>query len=178
MHQLEFHVRLEAEADCLPEVRAWIDLQPDAGLGSETELCLRRAPLNTWVGSFATPLSSAGYFLYRIGLVAHPGALWSLRIRQTHDDREVLSDGDVAPLAKSWLVGTCPLPGLAGCSAPAEAIDTTALRAASATLHRNGLILVRGEYASVTGSSYSQRPAMSVVSAKRAGTRFKDPESR
>jgi hypothetical protein len=93
-----------------PEVRAFIDLQPDRGLGSEIELPLRRRSKREWVGTFAVGDSQPRYFLYRVALAAHVGASWELLIRERGENTPLLADADTFTLAKCWLVGSCDAP--------------------------------------------------------------------
>jgi hypothetical protein len=106
MALIEVRIALESTlVDVTPEVRAWVDLSPDGGLGSERELPLQRDGAHEWIGAFVVRDSLD--FLYRVGLLAHPGARWSLCLRHRGSNRELLSDCDTLPLAKSWLVGSC-----------------------------------------------------------------------
>jgi len=93
-----------------PEVRAFIDLQPARGLGSEIELPLRRRGKREWVGTFAVGDSQPRYFLYRVALAAHVGASWELLIRERGSGTPLLADADTLTLAKYWLVGSCDAP--------------------------------------------------------------------
>lgn len=108
MSLLLIRIGLELNAPVVPEVRAWIDLQPDAALASEVELPLHRASPTVWTARLLTSPNASGYFLYRVGLAAHPGATWSITVHDSSEQHELLNDGDVAPLTKCWLVGTCP----------------------------------------------------------------------
>jgi hypothetical protein len=108
MSLLLIRIGLELTAPVAPEVRAWIDLHPDAALSSEVELPLQRRSDTEWTGRLLTAPNASGYFLYRIGLAAHPGASWSVTVQDSASQRQLLTDGDVAPLNKCWLVGTCP----------------------------------------------------------------------
>lgn len=94
----------------VPEVRAYVDLQPDRGLGSEIELPLRRRGKREWVGTFAVGASQPRYFLYRVALAAHVGASWELLIRERGSGTPLLTDADTVTLAKCWLVGSCDAP--------------------------------------------------------------------
>jgi hypothetical protein len=93
-----------------PEVRAFIDLRPEQGLGSEIELPLRRRGKRQWVGAFAVGETQPRHFLYRIALAAHIGASWELVIRKRGADASLLCDADTLSLAKCWLVGSCDAP--------------------------------------------------------------------
>jgi hypothetical protein len=94
---------------CEPQVRAWIDVRPELGLESENELPLvRRNPLQ-WIGFFTVASGPQTYFLYRIGVAAHPGAIWSLLVRRRDRAYVLLRDADSLALPKLWLAGTCPM---------------------------------------------------------------------
>jgi hypothetical protein len=108
MSLLLIRIGLDLTTPVVPEVRAWIDLHPDAALASEVELPLQRDAGSVWSARLLTAPNASGYFLYRIGLAAHPGASWSITVQDTASQRQLLTDGDVAPLSKCWLVGTCP----------------------------------------------------------------------
>jgi hypothetical protein len=92
-----------------PEVRAWVDLDPDGHLARETELALERRRGSDWHGTFAVADNGPRCVLYRVALVAHAGAEWSLTMVQRSHKRALLSDHDTLPMAKGWLVGTCEL---------------------------------------------------------------------
>src|SRR5262245_7825415 len=108
MSLLLIRIGLELTTPVDAEVRAWIDLHPDAALASEVELPLQRSSDSIWSARLLTAPNTSGYFLYRIGLAAHPGASWSITVQDAASQRQLLADGDVAPLTKCWLVGTCP----------------------------------------------------------------------
>lgn len=106
---LRFSLDAEPDRSVCTEVRAWIDLQPEVGLGSEIELPLRRLGARDWLGSFALGRAGLPYFLYRIGLAANEGAAWELNIRQ-RGAGVLMHDADVSTMAKCWLVGNCDIP--------------------------------------------------------------------
>lgn len=108
MSLLLIRIGLNLTTPVVPEVRAWIDLHPDAALASEVELPLERDSESMWSARLLTSPNGSGYFLYRIGLAAHAGAAWSITVHDREGQRQLLSDSDVAPLTKCWLVGTCP----------------------------------------------------------------------
>jgi hypothetical protein len=108
MSLLLIRIGLELTTTVEPEVRAWVDLHPDAALASEVELPLLRSSDSVWSARLLTSPNASGYFLYRIGLAAHPGAAWSITVQDVATQSQLLTDGDVAPLTKCWLVGTCP----------------------------------------------------------------------
>lgn len=106
---LRFSMDCKLEDEC-SEVRAWIDLQPDVGLGSEIELPLRRrGAREEWVGTFGLGRTALPYFLYRIGIAGREGIAWELSIRQ-RGGRLLMHDADVSTMAKCWLVGSCDIP--------------------------------------------------------------------
>lgn len=111
MTLIDLRFSLEVDPACgrNAEIRAWIDLQPEVGLGSEIELPLRRTGKREWIGTFGLGRAGLPYFLYRIGIAAHEGAAWELTIRQ-RGGGVLIHDADVSTLAKSWLVGNCDIP--------------------------------------------------------------------
>ena len=96
------------------EVRAWIDLQPLVGLGSEIELPLSRRGKREWNGSFAMGEVASGYFLYRVAIAAYAGADWELVIKQRGNATPLLTDADTLAIAKCSLVGSCDAPSPRG----------------------------------------------------------------
>lgn len=113
-------------------VRAWIDVLRNAALSSEVELALSKHGQTQWSANFSVPHVHAhahahanehgaenanedeeyedDLFAYRVGLIARPGASWSLQIRERSDEkitRTLLEDGDVLTTHKEWLLGTC-----------------------------------------------------------------------
>lgn len=90
-----------------PEVRAWVDVEPDGDLSDETELRLTRGDRLVWCGGFELPEVMPAYFLYRLGLKATAGAEWSLRVRDRTWGMDVLTDWDSLDGPKCWLVGSC-----------------------------------------------------------------------
>lgn len=91
-------------------VRAWIDQLRSAELTTEVELELSKQSGNTWTASFDIGEGGVEAFAYRVGLIAEPGASWSLRIRDCRDEQAwctLLEDGDVLRTRKEWLLGTC-----------------------------------------------------------------------
>lgn len=108
MSLVEVRVSLERVAPtCVPQVRAFIDLQIEAGLGTETELSMRLVDDHTWLGCFTLARKHSRSFLYRLGLVAHSGVAWSVQIAETGTQNILLADGDTFDTAKCWLVGSC-----------------------------------------------------------------------
>ena len=91
------------------DVRVWLDHLPDHGLGSEHELPLARSGNNEWSATFLLAGLSQSSFLYRIGVAAPPGCVWSLEVRRVGRDRgtTVLADSDIVTRRKEWLVGSC-----------------------------------------------------------------------
>ena len=106
---LRFSMDTDLASRAGSEVRAWIDLQPNVGLGSEIELPLRRRGTRDWLGSFALGRTELPYFLYRIGIAGHEGAAWELSIRQ-RGGAVLMHDADISTMAKCWLVGSCDIP--------------------------------------------------------------------
>jgi hypothetical protein len=112
MYELTINVE-----DCTSDdviVRAWIDVLRNAALSTEIELALSKQGARQWSATFSVPNADAEHqddlFAYRVGLIAQPGASWSLRIRQHSDEkiiRTLLEDGDVLTTHKEWLLGTC-----------------------------------------------------------------------
>jgi hypothetical protein len=46
--------------------------------------------------------------MYRVGMLAPPGTIWSLSIQTLGaQGRELLSDSDEVTLPKEWLIGMC-----------------------------------------------------------------------
>jgi hypothetical protein len=95
-------------AAAAPEVRLLVDLESSCSLHSETEVALQLDGKWAYRGSFVVEQSVPSSLLYRLGICAVPGTLWTLRIRDA-DDRYLLSDADTLDAPKSWLVGSCPL---------------------------------------------------------------------
>jgi hypothetical protein len=111
MALIDLRMSLNVEpARSAPEVRAFVDLLPERGLGSEIELPLRRRGSREWVGTFAIGADQPRYFLYRVALAAHVGAAWELLIRERGAQSPLLTDADTLTLAKCWLVGSCDAP--------------------------------------------------------------------
>ena len=94
-------------ADCTPEARVWLDLDPEQGLGSEVEVPLWPKGRNEWRGLFSVDEARCDEFSYRVGLFAHAEAEWSLSFRKCNVDSELLSDSDRLTTPKTWLVGSC-----------------------------------------------------------------------
>jgi hypothetical protein len=111
MTLIEVRLSFEVDAErCKPQARAFIDLAPEGGFGSELELPLRQLGRTVWVGAFVLGEKHPLEFLYRLGLIAHRGAEFWLSFRHRGLGRDLLTDGDTLPAAKCWLVGSCPLP--------------------------------------------------------------------
>jgi hypothetical protein len=102
----ELSITLEGVTDANNAMaRAWIDDQLRPSL-VEAELALSRRGELEWSATFAIP--KATLFAYRIGLLAQPGAVWHLQIREYDaGERTLLEDGDVLTTCKEWLLGTC-----------------------------------------------------------------------
>ena len=106
-YQLTFF--LEDDGTERTDVRVWLDHSPELGLGSEHELPLSRSPNNRWSATFVLDGVTHPSFLYRIGVAATPGSVWSLEVRRAGAGQSttVLADSDVVALPKEWLVGSC-----------------------------------------------------------------------
>lgn len=103
MSDYSFVLTIDEAEGCEPQIRMWIDDQLSASLASEQEIALVKEG-HAWSGEF----SALGAFIYRIGIVARPGARWSIAFRTLGADaQELLFDSDDLTLAKEWLVGTC-----------------------------------------------------------------------
>lgn len=92
-----------------PEVRAWVDAALGGQLKCEYELALVPRGEGEWSAHFR--VREGGTFLYRIGIRAHAGAEWSLRMIDHGLGRCVLDDGDELAVDKCHLVGSVALPG-------------------------------------------------------------------
>jgi hypothetical protein len=162
MSLLLIRIGLQLTSPVVPEVRAWIDLHPDAALASEVELPLERDGESVWSARLLAGTTGSGYFLYRIGLAAHPGATWSLTVHDGAGRNELLADSDVAPLTKCWLVGTCPFR-----SQPASPKNRVGAARRTVVPHeqsRSGqLVLLRGGHVADRGHTRSL-PASQPVS--------------
>ena len=105
---------LELEPERLPlkpEARVWVDLQPERGLDTETEVALTCHGGRIWRGAFAVPERQLQSFTYRVGLYAQAGAAWSLVFRNRSSQGELLTDADLLGASKAWFTGTCNLYG-------------------------------------------------------------------
>jgi hypothetical protein len=103
---------------CMPEVKVWVDLEPESGLAAETALPLQFQPGQRWVGSLLWMNMAVHSFSYRLGLVAHPGAEFWLNIHDRRLGAPLLYDGDRLEAAKCMLVGTCSIPNAPARQAP------------------------------------------------------------
>ena len=98
-------LKLEVNDDSDVQTRIWIDSDLPGDLWSETELKLEHAGPGAWVGRFS---AEHGRFMYRVGMLAQPGTIWSLSIQTLGaQGRELLSDSDEVTLPKEWLIGMC-----------------------------------------------------------------------
>lgn len=91
-----------------PEVRAWVDEALSGQLKCEYELPLAPGAEGGWSARFH--VREGGTFLYRLGIRAHAGAEWSLRIVDHSLGRCLLVDGDELAVDKCHLVGSVELP--------------------------------------------------------------------
>jgi hypothetical protein len=107
---IEVAIRLQVDgSDSVPEARFWLDTQCEVGLMSEHELPLSRRGKHEWHGTLALDEGATPQFLYRLGILAHEGAFWSLTIRNRTRGYTLLSDGDELGSCKAWLTGVCPI---------------------------------------------------------------------
>ena len=100
-------ITLKLEVNDLSDVqtRIWIDSDLPGDLWSETELELEQLGPGVWAGRFS---AEHGRFMYRVGMLAPPGTIWSLSIQTLGaQGRELLSDSDEVTLPKEWLIGMC-----------------------------------------------------------------------
>jgi hypothetical protein len=98
-------LKLEVDEDSDVQARIWIDSDLPGDLWSEAELPLDRVGPGAWSGQFA---AAQGRFMYRVGMLAQPGTIWSLSIQSLGEQgRELLFDSDEVTLPKEWLVGMC-----------------------------------------------------------------------
>ena len=98
-------LKLEVDADAPAQARIWIDGSIPGDLWSETEIELEHNGRGAYAGRFSAP---DGRFMYRVGMLARPGTIWSLSIQALGSKgREVLFDSDEVTLPKEWLVGMC-----------------------------------------------------------------------
>jgi hypothetical protein len=142
---------------CQPEARAFIDLVPDEGFGSEQELPLRRLGHAQWVGAFVLGEAQPEHFLYRLGLVARAGAEFWLTVRHRGIERDLLMDGDTLAAAKCWLVGSCPLPAQRRGRASAEAAVVGAVTAVPVGVSVDPKIARRTSHSVVVLDRYRER---------------------
>jgi hypothetical protein len=98
-----------AERGLIPQARAWVDLQPDGSLHSELELPLHPLGPGRWMAVMGIGEPTPECFFYRLGIVAHVGAQWSLKVRDRDLGRDILADTDTLTSPKCWLIGSCAL---------------------------------------------------------------------
>jgi hypothetical protein len=143
MALIEIHVWLSVtEAECRPDVRAFVDPSPDGGFGTEREVALQPRA-DGWHGAFALPDDLRGAFLYRVGLVAHAGASWSYRMTHRALGQQLAADADCLPQGKCWIVGSCELPAQRDARLRAQNAAPSALALATRTTACGGGGLVR-----------------------------------
>jgi hypothetical protein len=107
---IEVAIRLQVDhSGPAPQARFWLDSQCEVGLTSERELPLSRRGNHEWRGTLALDEGTTPQFLYRLGVLAHEGAFWSLTIRNRTRGYTLLSDGDELGSCKAWLTGVCPI---------------------------------------------------------------------
>lgn len=109
MTPIELSISLELSSACNPEVRAWLDLAPNQGLGTEVEVGLQADAHGAWRAVIEVDERACEPIAYRIGVVAHPEATWSLRIRERSAECDLLFDSDALPSTKAWLLGNFSL---------------------------------------------------------------------
>jgi hypothetical protein len=98
-------LKLEVDHDSDVQARIWIDSDLPGDLWSEAELQLERIGAGAWSGQFS---AEHRRFMYRVGMLAQPGTIWSLSIQSLRGQgRELLFDSDEVTLPKEWLVGMC-----------------------------------------------------------------------
>jgi hypothetical protein len=98
-------LKLEVDDDSDAQARIWIDSDLPGDLWSETEIQLDRLGRGAWAGQFS---AADGRFMYRVGMLAQPGTVWSLSIQTLGSmGRELLFDSDEVTLPKECLVGMC-----------------------------------------------------------------------
>lgn len=141
MAMIELTLSLDVDATCESEARAFIDLDPEQGLGSEREVPLWPAGEHQWRGMFSVDDNQRGDFAYRLGVVAQKDAEWALSFRLAGCGAELLSDCDRLVGPKSWLIGTCSTRVGAGSDFQLSALasgDTRSRRGAQLRLIRGG----------------------------------------
>jgi hypothetical protein len=105
MTKYTIQLNLEVDDDSDVQARIWIDSDLPGDLWSEAELSLDRVGPGAWSGQFS---AAQGRFMYRVGMLAQPGTIWSLSIQSLGGNgRELLFDSDEVTLPKEWLVGMC-----------------------------------------------------------------------
>jgi len=110
MGLIELTVTLSlAERGLTPQVRAWVDLHPDGSLHSELELPLHAQRPGRWTAMMGIAEPTPECFFYRLGIVSHVGAQWSLKVRDRDRRRDILVDTDTLTSPKCWLIGSCAL---------------------------------------------------------------------
>jgi hypothetical protein len=98
-------LKLEVDDDSDVQARIWIDSDLPGDLWSEAELRLDPLGPGAWSGQFS---ATHGRFMYRVGMLAQPGTIWSLSIQNLGGQgRELLFDSDEVTLPKECLVGMC-----------------------------------------------------------------------
>lgn len=97
------------EHGLIPQARAWVDLEPEGNLHSELELPLHPQGPARWLGVMGVAEPIPDCFFYRLGIVAHAGAQWSLKVRDRALGRDILVDTDTLTSSKCWLIGSCAL---------------------------------------------------------------------
>jgi hypothetical protein len=108
---LDLRVELQLDSRRPPEaqVRAWIDSEPNGGLGTEAEVPMERRRGFAWHGTVPLPSPAGTFVLYRLAIWAATGAVWSFQVRDRNTGLTLHDDSDTLHTPKLWLVGTCPL---------------------------------------------------------------------
>ncbi len=107
MFRIEVVVQLDADAtSCVPQVYAFIAVEPTRGIAGEVELVLRRCGNNEWRGAFLLG-SEVARLSVRIRVRAHAGAAWALLVRERSGGRTLLTGGAALPDTECDLVGGC-----------------------------------------------------------------------
>ena len=98
-------LKIDSDEDVQRDARIWVDTDLGGGLSSEAELELLQISEDSWTAHFS---SDSRRFMYRVGMRARPGSIWSLSVQTVGlNRREVLFDSDEVTMPKEWLLGVC-----------------------------------------------------------------------